>query len=104
MKLITKEISKKIPSLYSNENKGAEEIKVPLKLFNPTGVGTWYITEMDINTGLMFGWCDLGEPELGYVDFNELKSFRGRFGLGIERDMWWDSSTTLSQVMTGKVI
>ena len=104
MMLITKEIAHKLPALYANENKTPEETKVPLKLFNPTGAGTWYITEYNPDTGIMFGWCDLGMgyPELGYVSLDELKEFRGSFGLGIERDMWWDGNTTLRQVMNGE--
>ena len=105
MMLITKEIAKKLPALYANEDKEAKDIKVPLKLFNPCGAATWYITEMNPETGIMFGWCDLGMgyPELGYVDLNELKTIRLRFGLSIERDMWWDSNTTLDKVMNGVV-
>lgn len=103
MKLITKEILKKLPELYANEDKKPEDIKVPLKLFNPSGVGTWYITEYDPERDLAFGWCDLGCPELGYVSIKELRSIKGAFGLGIERDIYWDSNTTLKEVMEGEI-
>jgi len=103
MKIFTKEILKKLPPLYGNENKKPEEIKVPLKLFNPSGVGTWYITEYNPDTGIAFGWCDLGCPVLGYVNLDELLSKRFKpFGLKVERDMYWDSNTTLAEVMAGK--
>ncbi len=103
MKIFTKEILKKLPQLYANEEKSPEEIKVPLKLFNPSGVGTWYITEYNPETGIAFGWCDLGYSELGYVDLNELLSIRFKpFGLKVERDLYWDSNTTLAEVMAGK--
>lgn len=104
MMLITKEIARKLPALYANDGKPAEEVKVPLKLFNPCGAATWYITEMDPESGLMFGWCDLGMgcPELGYVSLDEIKSVRLPFGLSIERDAWWDGNTTLRQVMNGE--
>lgn len=97
MKLITKAIEKSLPALYANESKQPHEIKVIFKLFNPTGSGTWYITEGDLATGELFGLCRIHEAELGYVDFTELKSFRGRFGLGIERDLSW--SGTLADAM-----
>ena len=96
MKIFTKEILKKLPPLYGNENKKPDEIKVPLKLFNPSGIGTWYITEYNPETGIAFGWCDLGYPELGYIYLNELLSIR------VERDIYWDSNTTLSEVIAGK--
>ncbi len=37
----------------------------------------------------MFGLCNLGFPELGYVSLSEMLEVRGRFGLGIERDLLW---------------
>lgn len=101
--LITKEIAKKLPSLYTNEDKSAAETKVPLKLFNPCGSATWYITEMNPESGLMFGYVTgVDYPELGYTDFNELKAVRLRFGMKIERDMHWDSNNTLAEVMNGE--
>lgn len=103
MKLLTKAILKKLPVRY-DDSKSAEEIKVPLKLFNPSGVGTWYIIEYNPETEIAFGYCDLDFPELGYVSIKELKKLRfPPFGLGIERDMYWDSNTTLKQVMEGEV-
>ena len=106
MMLITKEIARKLPALYANDSKSASQIKVPLKLFNPCGAQTWYITEMDPDSGLMFGWADLGDPmfaELGYISLDELKNVRLPFGLKIERDMYWNGNTTLRQVMDGEV-
>ena len=72
--------------------------KPVVKFFNPNGAATWLITEMD-EDGRMFGLCDLGfgTPELGYVMFQELAEFRGRFGLGIERDMHFKASKTISE-------
>ena len=104
MKLITKEIQKKLPNLYAMESEDPSNVKVPLKLFNPCGAATWFITEMDPETGVMFGWCDLGMgmPELGYVNLDELKSVRLPFGLKIERDIHWNPNTTLAQVMSGE--
>ena len=104
--LITKEIARKLPELYANDSKPSAEIKVPLKLFNPCGAATWYVTEMNPETGMMFGWADLGFgpgcAELGYISFNELKEIRLPFGLKIERDRHWDENTTLEQVMNGE--
>ena len=69
MKLITKEIKNKLA-----KNVGDANVDKPwLKLFNPAGIGTWLITEYDEDTGLMFGLCDLGYPELGYVNLIELE-------------------------------
>ena len=91
MKLFTKEIEKRLIKNYEI-NKGKEktvEHKAVVKLFNPTGLGTWYLTEYDPETKLAFGLSCLQEKELGYVDLNELTSFKGSLGLGIERDAWF---------------
>lgn len=86
MKLMTKAIKEQLPLLYEHEDKEAKEIPVIVKYFNPTGIGTWYITEWD-NRDVMFGLCCLHEAELGYVSLAELKKLDGGFGLGIERDL-----------------
>ena len=93
MKLITKEIANKLA-----KNVGDANVDKPwLKLFNPVGVGTWLITEYDEKTGLMFGLCDLGYPELGYVNLKELEDLELPLGLKIERDAWWEPDKTLAE-------
>lgn len=65
------------------------EAKGPIvKFFDPMGAGAWLISDLDPETGIAFGLCDLGQgfPELGYVSLDELCSIqRSRF-IGIERD------------------
>lgn len=68
------------------EQDGTKEFKAVVKLFNPTGIGTWYLSELDPKTQVAFGLADVHEKELGYTSINELKEFKGAFGLGIERD------------------
>jgi hypothetical protein len=70
-----------------------------LKLFNPAGPGTWLITEIAADGDLMFGLCDLDMDcvELGYVSLAELTSVRLRFGLGIERDLYFQARVPLSR-------
>jgi hypothetical protein len=93
MILVTKELSKKIPALYSQEfNKDQVAL---VKLFSPWGNWTWYITEKsdDICFGLVVGQ----ETELGYFSLKELESINGPFGLKIERDKYFDP-TPLSKL------
>jgi hypothetical protein len=68
---------------------GTKTFKAVVKLFNPTGIGTWYLSELDPETNVAFGLCELHEKELGYVSLDELKEFKGKFGLGIERDKYF---------------
>lgn len=77
----------------------ASEIDVKVKLFNPTGAGTWFLTSYDPETGIAFGVADLGwGPEMGSIYIPELVEFRGLMGLPIERDIHWKPKT-LAEVM-----
>jgi hypothetical protein len=100
-KWITKAIAAKLPRIGETEKLPAEKARVALKLFNPTGAGSWFITEANLETGEAFGYVDLGFEgcaELGYIDLNELREFRGRFGLPLERDEH-TGTLTLAEVM-----
>jgi hypothetical protein len=70
-----------------------------VKLFTPDAGATWLLTELDPEEpDIAFGLCDLGlgEPELGSVSISELAALRGRFGLAVERDLWFQSDEPLS--------
>ena len=86
--LLTKAILKKLPPLYAMENKKAEDVPVVVKFFCPWGSWTWYATEFD-GDDLFFGLVDGHVKEMGYFRLSELKSLRGPWGLGIERDMYF---------------
>ena len=67
------------------------------KLFNPYGPGTWLITECD-EDGLCFGLADMGYPEMGYIDLQEIADVRLLGGAGhIEQDLHFQSSQTIGQ-------
>lgn len=84
MKLLTDELIKTLPPLYSTEN-----IKDPLiqcKFFTPDSSWSWYVLEFDKTNEIFFGYvCGL-ENELGYFSLEELDSVKGLLGLGVERD------------------
>lgn len=96
MKLLTKEIERKLIAAAAVKDETYANLRdkrpVILKLFNPAGGETWYITDgekTEDGDWLMFGLCCIHETELGYVSLNELIEFKGQFGLGIERDLHW---------------
>ena len=70
-----------------------------LKLFNPTGPGTWLITELDPDGDTLFGLCDLdmGSPELGSVSLAEVTAVTLPFGLTIERDVLFEGRIPISR-------
>jgi hypothetical protein len=100
MKLLTKEIRKKLPRLYAQDGKGDNAI-VYLKFFTPDNNWTWFITEGEpvlSDTGEevdfeFFGMVHGLENELGYFRLSQLQTVRGCLGLPIERDMYWKPET-----------
>jgi len=72
---------------------------VPLvKFFNPVGAATWLATELDEDGDTMLGLADFGFgcPELGSFSLMEIASVRLPFGLGIERDLYFEATFPLS--------
>ena len=86
MKLMTKELREKIPSLYSQEK--VEDPIVHAKYFTPDSSWTWYAMEFD-GKDTFFGYVDGIYPELGYFSLSELESVKGPLGLKVERDLYW---------------
>ena len=99
MKLLIKTLENRFAQVGSQ----AEE-KDPLiiaKFFNPTGAGTWYATEYDPERRVFFGYVSIfgdWNDEWGSFSLDELESYRGPFGLGIERDLHFDEKRA-SQVI-----
>lgn len=91
--------SDKLPTYEQLGDKPFDQIPVKVKLFNPTGAGTWFICAYDPDTRIAWGAAEIQEREVGTIWMPELVSFRGRFGLPIERDLHWDAKTTLAKVM-----
>ena len=91
MKLMTKEIEEKLKSSHT-DNRPLMEREVVVKYFNPTGAGTWLITngEKDEDGNwLLFGYCHIFDWEWGDVYLPELQELKlPPFGLGIERDLY----------------
>jgi hypothetical protein len=89
MKLMTKALEKQFAKTGNQEHE-----KNPLviaKFFLPAGGATWYATEWDPETNHIFGFVTgLDHDEWGYTDLTELAQVRGPFGLGIERDLYFD--------------
>ena len=101
MKLLTKAQRDKLIRNHT-ENEGQEETKkhkVVVKLFNPTGIGTWYLTELNPYTNTAFGLADVHEKELGYIGLTELENLKLPMGLGIERDRYSKIDKTLEELM-----
>ena len=103
MTLITKELTEQLLANGRAQraaiDKGEDglDFEPVVKLFTPDAQCTWLLTELD-SDGLAFGLCDLGmgEPELGYVSLVELQSVRGKLGLPVERDRYFEADKSIS--------
>jgi len=95
MKLLTKEILKRLPKLGATD--GQEDPIVQVKFFTPDAQWTWYAIEFD-GEDTFFGYVEGLENELGHFSLSELKEAGGALGLPVERDKFF-KSCPLSKVM-----
>lgn len=88
MKLLTKEIIKRVPKTGTQQN--VTDPMVYAKFFTPWSRWTWYLTEMD-DPSYCFGYCVSGMckefNKWGYFSLEELSEIRGIGGLKVERDL-----------------
>lgn len=96
MNLMTKTVAKTLPPIGSTDGQGMEAV-AKVKFF--LGPMTWYATEFEPETGLMFGKVfhisNCPEGELGYFNIYELAELK-HFA-AVERDKWF-SPTKLSEI------
>ncbi|HAI44222.1 MAG TPA: single-stranded DNA endonuclease [Maribacter sp.] len=88
MHLLTKKIEEKATKQYELGS-DLEKQNVVAKFFNPTGEGTWYLMNMkgkDYAWGIV-DWIGL---EIGSFSINELEEVKLPFGMGIERDLYFE--------------
>ena len=100
--LMTEKLADAIPALGANSNVAdCDDILAPAKLFSPYSNWTWYITEMDPETGQCFGLVEGFERELGYFDLSELAETTVFGGVpAVERDLYWEPKT-LGEIKNG---
>ena len=93
MQLLTEELRKKLPVLYSQENEADPMVYV--KYFDPVGSWTWYVTEGEQRGKdfLFFGLVIGFEAELGYFTLYELETAKNKVSgiqaMPIERDLYF---------------
>ena len=100
--LMTQKLAETIPAIYANEKvSDYDTVLAHAKLFSPYSNWTWYITEMDAETGQCFGLVEGFERELGYFDLTELAETTV-FGdvPAVERDLYWQPRT-LGEIKSG---
>ena len=104
MKLLTKELLARFAKLGKQED--SSDPIVVAKFFNPTGAGTWYATEYDPEAKEFFGFVSIfgdWNDEWGSFSLAELENYQGKFGLGIERDLYFDEKRIIEVVPSAKL-
>ena len=84
---MTSKLLKQIPR--SGETSGQADPKAWAKFFSPDSDWYWYPIECDGEDwcyGLVFGHCE----EFGVFSLRELAALRSRWGLPIERDLYFE--------------
>jgi hypothetical protein len=95
MILLTKELVNRIPKLYETEELAKKDKVAQAKLFLPGTACTWYVVEFD-GSDTCFGLVDLGyeqDVEFGYFSLKELSETKSLYGLGVERDRYFEPRT-----------
>ena len=97
MKLLTRELLKKLPPI-GHSIKTKEEPQAIVKWFTPDSNWTWYVAEYNPEDGMCWGLVDGFEKEFGYFTIDEIQKLKGPLKLPIERDMWFEKCNLNSLV------
>ena len=94
-KLLTEALARSIPSYRSTaDSDDAEELVAHAKLFTPFGSWTWYVIELEAETGKCFGLVFGESVEFGDFYLQELAEMMAADGVAaVERDLYWESAT-----------
>ncbi len=89
-KLMSPELEKKLlENPYLSHDEEGLDAPIVVKFFNPTGSGTWLITEGDrLSDGdwMLFGYCHITNWEWGSVLLSEMEDIKLPYGMSIEID------------------
>jgi len=85
--LLTPDILARLPKL--GETSGQKDPVAQVKFFYPDFGWTWYAIEFD-GEDIFYGLVDGFEKEFGSFRLSELLENRGKLGLEIERDLYFE--------------
>lgn len=74
MLLLSDDLIKKIPPLYSTENE--KDPLIQCRFYIEDNIWSWYVIEFDLEQGIFFGYVCGFEKELGYFSLKELESVK----------------------------
>jgi hypothetical protein len=104
MELMTKELEAAFAAQGYTDEMEEKDIKIIAKYFCPWGAASWFAAEYYPESGMFFGYVNLGDDqnaELGDFSLRELEQIVGPGGLKIERDLYFGDHN-LKEVMDTK--
>ena len=105
-KLMTKALAAKIPvfGTTADHDGDSDDLMAHAKLFCIWNGWSWYIIELDADTGYCYGWVDGDFPEFGYFHLEELAGTTVLGGVpSVERDKWW-KPLTIGEIKGEKIV
>lgn len=88
MQLMTKEIADQLQRQYPMGSDVDQQLVIA-KFFDPCGSWTWYAMNMSEDGDYIWGIVKGFAIEMGSFSLSELQNYKGRWGLGIERDLYF---------------
>lgn len=70
--------------------RGCSSKTARVKIFDPCGSWTWFVSSWDPKTDECFGLVAGAERELGSFSLRELSDVKGPLGIGLEVDTWFE--------------
>jgi hypothetical protein len=106
MKLLTKKLRERFRKLGFQD--GNEDPTVIAKFFYPGTGAVWFATELNEEDDIFYGYVSLinqkGYNEWGYFSLEELEKFQGRFGMKVERDLYFTEQPMTEAKKANKII
>tara|TARA_R100001244_G_scaffold132136_1_gene107248 strand:- start:1031 stop:1345 length:315 start_codon:yes stop_codon:yes gene_type:complete len=101
MKLLTEKHIEQLRKNYEIRIKNDESSPAVVKLFNPCGAGTWYVSELAPDNDTAYGLAHITDNDFGMFSLKELESIKcPPFSLPIERDTSFPENThTLTECL-----
>ena len=78
--LLTQKDIKQLTTNHESRIKRDESSNVVVKLFNPAGAGTWYLTELYPDKNIAYGLCCITEGRIWKCFCGRVKVFKVTYG------------------------
>lgn len=96
--LLNREILDRFKEVGSQDETPLKEKRVIVKYFLPDANWTFYVLEYNEKYQEFFGYVTFLENEFGYVTMQQVLDMRGKLGLRVERDEFFEEQLLIEAV------